>query len=285
MPESSGWAKVFIPWNVRPGRDQAWYDQIRADVPETEKMTPDLYMEQNYPTYEDEALRPTQANSFFSQEALASLMSETMEPKEIKAALVRIWKKPMVGRQYVAFADTAWGKTGSYSCMVVLDYRGREQVAEIYGRPSQDELSRAIYDLCNEYNRAFLGVEANAEGQTIVTNLVDMGYGYRMYHHADNWRREPRHRGWLTTGGVAGTRILMLSDLRQSIEQQQIVIRCREAVNEMMSFIRDEKGRLKAAEGAYDDHVMSWAGALQMLSHARVFNRDPKKGVISYAYS
>lgn len=285
MTTDTGWVKVFLPWNVRPGRDSAWYERTRSSVPETEKMSPDLYMEQEYPATEEEALRPTRANAFFNQDVLIDMLQDCMEPKEVRGALVKIWKPPMAGRQYIAFADTAWGETGSYSCMPVVDYRAREQVAEIYGRPGQDELSRAIYDLCMEYNKAYLGIEANGEGQTIVGNLMDMGYGQRMYHHGENWRTDPRHRGYLTTGGLAGTRDLMLSDFRHSVDQRQLVIRCRDWVTEMMGFIRNEKGRPEAAQGGHDDHVMAGAGLLQMFGPARFHTSNPKAGKVSYAYS
>ena len=42
----------------------------------------------------------------------------------------------------------------------------------------------------------------------------------------------------------------------------------REAVAEMMNFVRNEKGRPEASQGSHDDYVMAWAIMFAMRTHA-----------------
>jgi hypothetical protein len=261
---TNGFTKIFLGWDVRPGRDQAWYDRVKSEAPVTEGMSPDLYMEQEYPSDEIEALRPTQAMAYFNGEALASLLGDCTEPMDNRKGLISIWRKPVVAAKYVAGGDLAWGEKGAYSCLVIADWQTGEQVAELHGRPDSDEMAQETFNLCVEYNRAYLGLEANGEGVTVVNKMLELGYGPHMYwRNADTARRAA---GWLTDGS---TRPVMLGELEEATRLRQIVPRCKDAISEMSSFIRNEKGRPEPAQGAYADHVMAWAVQWQMRKHAR----------------
>lgn len=218
----------------------------------------------------------TGGNAYFRQAPLLSMLDDCKEPVEVKlGGLVRVWRKPVVAAKYVAFGDVAWGEKGAYSCVVVADWQTGEQVAEIYGRPEHDELSLAIYSCCTEYNKAYLGIEANGEGINVVNKLIALGYGDRMYHHGEKWRQDERQRGWLTTGG---TRPVMLGELEEAVRTRGIIPRCRDTVQEMMAFVRDEKGHPGPSAGVYADHVMAWAGLWQMRKNARYSVSSHKVG-------
>lgn len=261
----NGFKALFYGWQARPGRDAAWYAATQAAVPATSGMSPDLYMEQEYPGTAEEALVPSQAVAFFKREALVAMLGDCPEPLEMRqGGLVRIWRRPVVAGRYVAFGDCAWGEKGAYSCLVVADWQTGEQVAEIYGRPSLDEAALANVTLCREYNDAYCGIEDNGEGAEVVLKMKALGYGPRMYcrtpEHKDAGRRS-YHTG-------ADTRPVMLVELEEAVRLRLIVPRCRDAVSEMMQFIRTEAGRPDAAQGAYADHVFAWAGLGQVRKHA-----------------
>ena len=55
---ANGWAGIFMGYEVRPGRDEAWYERTKRNAPLTPGMTPDLYMEPGYPRTATEALAP-----------------------------------------------------------------------------------------------------------------------------------------------------------------------------------------------------------------------------------
>lgn len=256
----NGYEAVFVPWYARPGRDQAWYDRMRANVPREAGMTPDLYMEQEYPGSAAEALAPSQALAFFQREALSALLADCAAPVEQQqGGLISLWRPPVVAGRYVIGADIAWGEKSAYSCAVVMDYNTGAQVAELYGRPPLDEAASALVALARRYNNAYLGIECNGEGAKVVAKCDELGYGHRMYARIQT----PKHSelGWLTDGR---TRPVMLADLEEAVRLRQVVPRCQAGLEEFYSFIRQDGGRPSHAQGSYDDHVMAWAIAWQM---------------------
>ncbi|MCB7128543.1 MAG: hypothetical protein J3T61_03260 [Candidatus Brocadiales bacterium] len=263
--------KLYLGYYDRPGRTEETYQAGRelAGRLGIERGGEARYEKENSRT-EEEALAPPTALMYFNREALMDLSLDCLEPKETsKGGLIRIWQRPIVGRKYIAHGDVAWGEKGAYSCVTIADWQTLEQVAEIYGRPELDELAQVTVDLCTAYNKAFTGIEANGEGIKVVNKMIELGYGDRMYHRGPDWSRKFQERGWFTTGGPGGNRRIMLGDLEEVIRKRQIRVRCREAINEFMSFIRDDTGKLNAAEGAYADHVFSWAGLVQIREFAR----------------
>ena len=283
----NGWTKRFWGWRLRPGRDDAWYARTKAAVPATIGMTPELYMEQEYPGSEAEALAPSRAMAFFDQDALVAMQDDCKEPTMLKGGLVRVWRKPVVAVKYIGFGDVCWGHQGAHSCFVLADWQTGEQVAEIYGRPEHDEYAQAIANLTKEYNGAYFGIEANGEGGersglNVINKLVALGLGDRMYHHGKEWRDIESQRGFLTTGV---TRPVMLGELEEAVRLRGIVPRCRDAVTEMMSFIRNEKSRPEAASGAFADHVMAWAGLWQMRKYARYTTPSTFRGTSRSMYA
>ena len=204
----------------------------------------------------------TGGNSFFNAEALKGMLDNEMRvPLVSKGGLIRTWRPPVVGGRYIAGFDTAWGKTGSYSCLVILDWRSGYLVAAMHGRPDLDELALEAVGLLTRYNRAYVVAEwagDEDEGQYVVQKMVSLGYGDRMYYRdTDGKRQKP---GWVTDGV---SRPLMLAEHEEAVRKGQVVIPWKEAIMEHMSFVRDEKGRPGAAEGTHDDTVMALALAGQ----------------------
>lgn len=283
----NGWAKVFFGWQARPGRDQAWYERTKASVPSTEGMSPELYMEQEYPGIEEEALAPSRALAYFDGQALTDMLGDCQEPREVLRGLVSIWRRPVVAGRYVLFADTAWGKTGSFSCAAVIDYASVEQVAELHGRPHPNDMAQEVYDLHILYNHAYMGLERAGEGQerdgeavVVVDKVLELlklcgsKCNDKMFY-ADYNAPKPSKVGWQTDGK---TRPLMLGELAEAVRNRQMIIRSRAGVGELMTFIRNDKGRPQATEGAYDDRVMTYAGLWQMRKYAK-FTAVPTKAV------
>jgi len=269
-PEN-GWRKLFFGWRVRPERNAAWYEKTKAAAPPAANMSPELYMEQEYPDSEAEALAPSRALAFFDPDSVMIILKKCTEPEYRLGGLVRIWRPPVVGDRYLGGGDVCWGHASAYSCFPIADWQTGIQVAEIYGRPDHDEYAQAIADLTTEYNKAYFGIEANGEsversGLNVINKLIDLGLGNRMYHHGADWRDNPSHRGCLTTGA---TRPVILGELEEAVRMRQVLPLCKDCGGEMLSFIRDEKGHSGPAVGAKSDHVMAWAWLWQMRRHAR----------------
>jgi hypothetical protein len=149
--------------------------------------------------------------------------------------------------------------------MVIEDWQTGEQVAELYGRLPPDEMAQEAVKLCQEYNDAYVGMERNGEGRYVVEKMVELGYGDRMFYK--DWNiSHPETPGWQTD---KANRYFMLGELEEAVRGMQIRPQCKDAVSEMMTFIRDDKGKPAHTEGAYDDHVIALAICRQMRQFAR----------------
>lgn len=252
--------KFYLGYYARPGRTKEGYEKGLSQSSEKAR-----YEKENSRS-KDEALAPPTVSMYFDKDSLVIMRGDVLEPKETRlGGLVRIWKQPVVGRKYVAFGDVAWGDKGAFSCTPIADWATMEQVAEVYGRPSLDENAQTVINLCKEYNDAYLGFENNGEGIVVVNKAIELGYGHRMYHKGDDWKTNVNSRGWHTN---VTTRPIMLQGLSEMVKDQQLTIRCGEAIDEMMTFVRNEKFRPEASKGSYADHPMAWAGLVQMRIHA-----------------
>ena len=254
--ERSGWGLVRCSARDNPYLPEGFLDRLEASY------APEFALQE----IEGE-FTIVGGNAFFDMGSLRSLLDDCMEPREVRSGgVVRIWKRPVIGCRYVAGGDLAWGQTGAYSVLTVVDHQTGEQVAEIAGRLPPDEMAQASVQLCEEYNRAYCGVENNGEGMNIVKKMEELGYGGRMFHQDQDRRRKAETPGWNTN---SKTRPMMLGELEEAVRNLQIRVRCKDAVGEMMSFVRDDRGTPRGSEGAHDDHVMSWAIAWQMNKYAK----------------
>ena len=274
VPGENGFVRFFLPYTVRPGRDEAWYQAGLAAADDPWVFT------KNYPRTLAEALAPSKRLAFFDQDALvAMLQEEAREPRRIERGLISIWGEPTIGGHYILSADTAWGRTGSYSCASVANWTAQsmEQVAELHGRPAPDEMALESVNLHKLYNHAYMALERAGEGQerdgesvVVVDKVMELlkdcecrGDGRVFF--ADHDSEKPSRPGWQTDGN---SRPYMLSELAIAVRNRQVVIRSKAGIGEMMQFIRTETGRAEAAEGAYDDRPITYAIGWQMRKHA-----------------
>ena len=260
FPEDGDWARVFLAWHVRPDRPADFKEKERERGAYSE-----FELEKEYPDTEEEALAPARSRMYFNRDALGRMLVDLREPIDVRGGVVKIWRPPAVGQNYVGFGDFAWGETMAYDCATIMDYNTAEVVAEIHGRLEDEEMADLFVELCKEYRWAYCSGEANSEGLTVINIMVRLGYGNRMWHHGKDWLHNEHHRGWLTTGL---TRPPMLGEYAKAVRERQVIEHCRDAVNEMFSFIRHDSGKAAKAVGAFDDHVMSRAGAWRMREDA-----------------
>jgi hypothetical protein len=217
-------------------------------------------------------------NPYFDIQSVLRLKEDATDPEDTRRGSVKIWRKPVVGRQYIAGGDLAWGETGAFSCLTVWDRQTFEQVAEVHGRLPADEMAQETFDLCTEYNQAYLVIENNSEGVNIVNKLarrpVDggLGYGRRMFYH--DWESpKPSRPGWFTS---ESNRPVMLGELEEAVRTGSIRPKCLDVTDEMMTFVRNERGKPVPMDNSYSDHVMSAALAWQGRHHARYGNASAK---------
>jgi len=175
------------------------------------------------------------------------------------------YEKPEKGKQYVLIADVARGKGLDYSTFNVIDitempYR---QVA-VYrdNLIGPVDFATVIYRAGMIYNQAGVLVEINDIGGQ-VSDILLLDYGYENLLYTQNSGRSGKvlsggfgknvDNGIRTTKLVKGTGCSML---KMIVEQNQILIRDYETIQELSRFSR-KKDSFEAESGFHDDLVMN----------------------------
>lgn len=183
----------------------------------------------------------------------------------------RIYQKPKPLHKYAIGVDVAEGKGKDASCAQVIDCNTGELVAN-YWSPAIDEDNYAaeIYKAGYYYNRARVIVEENNSGHAVITNLsgaysnsLRYPYLYKRLEYDQYTKKKTKRIGWRTTGGNKG---ILISNLRAALRDGELVVRDKHTINELSTFVVDEKtGKLGAKGSARDDRIMALALAWEQV--------------------
>ncbi|WP_422446190.1 hypothetical protein [Endozoicomonas sp. ALB091] len=188
-----------------------------------------------------------------------------------KPGLLKTWYPPDGAQQYVIGCDVAEGlapindkhKHGDYSSIDVLDRSGY-QVAHWSGHVAPDDLGKMLNHLGRYYNNALIGVERNNHGLTTITKLKDLKYPNLYMETTVDQRTQKRTKriGWLTT---TKSKPLMIDHLAALLRDGDAGICNVETVKECQTYVIEDNGATNAQEGCFDDRVVSYAIAQQMV--------------------
>ena len=267
----NGWAKNFWGWRDRPGRDQKWWDREYREVQADESigMPPELYMEQEYPSTEEQMLAAASVISAFDLDSLKQMESYVREPI-IKEGPLNIYQKWTLGHRYVAATDVGYGVGGDHSVTAIVDARNGWAVADVMTNTLEpDEFTEESIKLLKMYREPEWGIEDDGPGHTVVT-LAQQLYYPRLFHRKTP-RAETRIAGWRTD---ALTREPMWSGLVASVRNGLVTIPSKEGLAQFFTCIRNPKkhDRVEAQYGAHDDYPTAMAIALQMIGTQSAFS-------------
>ena len=168
------------------------------------------------------------------------------------------------GHEYVIVVDTARGVGGDYSAFVVIDvsdipyrvvakYRDKNISPLIY--------PELIYNVANNFNKAFVLVEINDIGEQI-SNILYRDLEYEnLFITAMKGRAGQRIGGGFGKNTQLGVRTtkqvkrIGCSTLKDLVEDQKIVIEDFDVIEELSNFI-SKKDSYEADEGHHDDLAM-----------------------------
>lgn len=191
-------------------------------------------------------------------------------PREDGQGLLRIWKRPVAGKEYVIGADSAEGinvgesvgtQDPDYSVAQVLDRDTGEQVAVLRGRLEPSPFGEYLRQLGRWYGWAYLVPEANSSGLALIEELLRQQYPihliYRRMRPADD-RRPPmlQELGFKTT---TVTKPQMISALDRAVREASVLVRDPVTLQELRTFVYMPNGRVAGQEGCHDDCVMGLA--------------------------
>lgn len=203
----------------------------------------------------------------YDEEACRVLIrDETIEFSRQAGGCLSVYRPPEPGRSYVIGGDTA-GEGSDYFTAQVLDRDSGEQVCTLRGRMDEDLYARQMYCLGRWYNWALIAVEANFSGYPM-RELERMGY-------PNQYARERVDGGSFQSGRSLGfrttssTRPVIIAGLVEVVREHVEWINDPETLREMLSFVRNQRGRPEAQAGAHDDCVMALAIAYQVRQERR----------------
>lgn len=288
-----GVATRFIPWSMHPGRDEKWYAAFAMKMRTKSR-------NESYPVNEHEAFMRTTGNVFFDEGALAYYGNHVRAPRElckffpkdgdnrygtrkVGAGPIRVYQPREEGRAYAISADVASGSGADYSVAYVVDLTSMELVAEFRDKLDTDEFAFQLHFLGRWYNDARIAVEKPAGlgagyGEAVIIYLKDGKEGRppypKLYRHT---RRERSDQPTLPDYGLpinSVTRPQMLELAEQVLRERSLPYITRDLMNELETFVHREHGTTpRAMEGAHDDHVLAFCGAMMMYRNFGVLRK------------
>ena len=175
-----------------------------------------------------------------------------------KDGYIRIYQVPNVPRmtEYCIGGDTA-GEGSDYFTGHVLDARTGEQVAVLRHQFDADQYTRQMYCLGVYYKNALIGIEANFDSYPIM-ELQRLGYPKQYTRTAqDTYTGKTEKRYGFKTTSL--TRPTIISRLIEIVREHCESICDRVTLEELLTIIRNEKGRIEAPQGGHDDMMMGLA--------------------------
>ena len=173
--------------------------------------------------------------------------------------------------QYCIGGDTA-GEGSDFFTGHVLDAKTGRQVAVLKHQFDADQYTRQMYCLGMYYGQALIGIEANFDSYPIM-ELQRLGYTKQYTREAqDTYTGKTEKRFGFKTTSL--TRPTIISRLIEIVREHCDTINDKDTLEELLTIIRNEKGRIEAPEGAHDDMMMGLAIAHHIREQV-VFNQEP----------
>ena len=162
--------------------------------------------------------------------------------------------------KYVIGGDTA-GDGSDYYTGYVLDVRTGNQVAALRHQFDADQYTRQMYCLGKYYSDALIAIEANFDSYPI-RELQRIGYIHQYVREKiDEYTGKLEKKYGFRTTSI--TRPLIISQLIEIVREHTELINDEDVLLELLTIIRNEKGRIEAPVGGHDDQMMGLAIAYE----------------------
>lgn len=175
-----------------------------------------------------------------------------------KDGYIKIYQVPNVPAftEYCIGGDTA-GEGSDYFTGHVLDAKTGNQVAVLRHQFDADQYTRQMYCLGIYYKTALIGIEANFDSYPIM-ELQRLGYTKQYTRVAqDTYTKKTEKRFGFKTTQL--TRPTIISRLIEVVREHCDMINDKTTLEELLTIVRNEKGRIEAPLGGHDDMMMGLA--------------------------
>ena len=262
-PENNFTLRVYGVF-ARPGRDEEWwqerYKEVQTGGVELKGLSPELYMEQEYPRDMVEMLAPSRTISAFDFDVLKEMQADTRKPVEVKG-FWNIYQKPAVGKRNAAGTDSSHGVGKDSAVTAIMDVATGVVVADIFSSLlSPEALADESVKLLAEYGNPIWAIEDNEWGILVIRKAQELEYP-KLYE------RKSGYVGWHTN---EKSRFLLWGELIEAVRERLVVILSEKGLQEFFSVIKnaDKNGRIEAMTGRHDDYPLAVGLAWQMRKEA-----------------
>ena len=190
-----------------------------------------------------------------------------------KNGYIRIYQVPNTPEftEYCIGGDTA-GEGSDYFTGHCIDAKTGNQVAVLRHQFDADQYTKQMYCLGKYYKDALIGIEANFDSFPIM-ELQRLGYPKQYIREVlDTYTGKTEKRFGFKTTSL--TRPTIISRLIETVREHCDTINDRDTLEELLTIVRNEKGRIEAPEGGHDDNMMGLAIAHQIREQV-VFTQEP----------
>ena len=173
--------------------------------------------------------------------------------------------------KYCIGGDTA-GEGSDYFIGQVLDAKTGIQVATLRHQFDADQYTKQMYCLGKYYKDALIGIEANFDSFPIM-ELQRLGYMNQYVRETqDTYTGKTEKRFGFKTTSL--TRPTIISRLIEIVREHCDTMNDKDTLEELLTIVRNEKGRIEAPEGGHDDQMMGLAIAHHIREQV-IFNEEP----------
>jgi hypothetical protein len=289
--EEYGIEARFLPWDLHPDRDEAWYAKNARALPAADRG-------EQFPRNPEEAFILT-GQCWFDLEALAwygepeRLLGEEgrmrffVNESGARAKIVwqergwvRVYAKPEPEHDYAIAADVATGRGFDYSCAYVIDLSAMSIAAELHGKLDADEYAEQLHYLGRWYGTARIAVEmGGGYGEPVVIALRDGRKGRphypKLYRHTIGDRSDSHQMKNYGFPMNTKTRPLIVNQIEQAIREKTIPAMPSTLLAECRTFVRQKSlPSPRAQDGSNDDRVMAFGIGLELY---RLYGVHPKR--------
>lgn len=184
----------------------------------------------------------------------------------------KLWlPDPPKDRHYVIGVDVASGimpegnKEPDYSTIQVIDHQSREQVAEYKAHIEPLPLADLVYMAAKHFNDAWVAVEVTGSHGLPTARRLYFDYGYPFMYvrrsHDSRAERMENRIGWSTD---VRTKPILEATAEELLRLENHGIRSRALAEEMLTYVRNERGKTGAEPGKHDDLLIAWMIAQQV---------------------
>jgi len=184
---------------------------------------------------------------------------------------VTIWKDVRGDRSYVIGVDCASGQARDWSVASVLDVRTMEYVARLRAKVNTDIFAQMLWELGRRYNLAYIGVERDGHGRSVLKTLLERNYP-ALHYHADYDEYKQQNMsdaGWKTS---MKTKPLMINGMITAFTSGDLISWSENLLYEASNLIWENgiDTRVRTVSGCNDDEFDAVSIAIQLRESAPI---------------